>query len=80
MHYRTFVTYNVLGGALWGIGVPILGFYLGERQWVKDNIEIVLILVVVLSLVPVAWELRQHRRGNRRQVGAGRLYDPGLLQ
>ena len=62
MNYRTFVSYNIIGGALWGIGLPILGFYLGERKWVKDNIEIVLILVVVLSLVPVAIELLRHRR------------------
>ncbi|MEI7991598.1 MAG: VTT domain-containing protein [Actinomycetota bacterium] len=66
MNYRTFVSYNIIGGALWGIGLPILGFYLGERKWVKDNIEIVLILVVVLSLVPVAIELLRHRRAAAR--------------
>jgi len=66
MNYRTFVSYNIIGGALWGIGLPVLGFYLGERKWVKDNIEIVLILVVVLSLVPVAIELLRHRRAAAR--------------
>jgi len=66
MNYRTFVSYNIIGGALWGIGLPVLGFYLGERKWVKDNIEIVLILVVVLSLVPVAIELLRHRRAATR--------------
>ena len=62
MHYRTFVTYNVLGGALWGIGVPILGFYLGERQWVKDNIEIASLAIVLLSILPVIIEFVRHRR------------------
>jgi len=66
MNYRTFVSYNIIGGALWGTGLPVLGFYLGERKWVKDNIEIVLILVVVLSLVPVAIELLRHRRAATR--------------
>jgi membrane-associated protein len=65
MNYKKFVTYNVVGGVLWGAGVTILGYYLGNRPFVKNNIEIILILVVVISLVPVAWEIRQHRRGNR---------------
>mgnify|MGYP003346981355 CR=1 FL=1 len=43
----------------------MLGFWLGHIKAVKNNIEIALILVVVISLVPVAWEFRQHRRGNR---------------
>ena len=66
MRYRTFVAFNVIGGALWGIGIPILGYFLGERKWVKDNIEIVLILVVVVSLIPVALELLRHRRNASR--------------
>lgn len=65
MNYRKFVTYNVAGGVLWGAGVTLLGFWLGKNHWVKSNIEIVLIAVVVVSLLPVAWEFRQHRRGNR---------------
>ncbi len=68
MKYRTFVSFNVIGGALWGIGVPILGYFLGERKWVKDNIELVLILVVVVSLVPVAFELLRHRRNASRSA------------
>ena len=68
MKYRTFVTYNIVGGALWGIGLPILGYFLGERKWVKDNIELVLILVVIVSLVPVALELLRHRRNASRAV------------
>lgn len=68
MKYRTFVTFNIVGGALWGIGLPVLGYFLGERKWVKDNIEIVLILVVVLSLVPVAFELLRHRRNTARSA------------
>lgn len=62
MNYRTFVTYNILGGLLWGVGMPVLGYYLGEQKWVKDNIEIALIAVVVLSLLPVLFEFVRHRR------------------
>lgn len=66
MKYRTYVTYNVLGGLLWGVGVTILGFFLGSHKVVKDNIEITLIIVVALSLLPVAVEVLRHRRNARK--------------
>ena len=46
MRYRTFVTYNVVGGVLWGAGLTTLGHYLGDIDWVKNNIEVASIAVV----------------------------------
>jgi len=66
MNYRTYVTYNIAGGLLWGAGVTILGYFLGSHKVVKDNIEITLIIVVVLSLLPVAIEVVRHRRNARK--------------
>ena len=40
MNYRTFITYNVIGGVLWGAGVTTLGYFLGEIDAVKNNIEL----------------------------------------
>ena len=40
MHYRTFVTYNVIGGVLWGVGVTTLGYFLGKIEFIKNNLEI----------------------------------------
>ncbi|MCE9622348.1 MAG: VTT domain-containing protein [Actinomycetia bacterium] len=62
MHYRTFVTYNVIGGLLWGAGVTTLGYFLGEIDAVKNNIELAAIVIVAISLAPIAWELRKHRK------------------
>jgi membrane-associated protein len=62
MEYRTFTTYNVIGGAIWAIGVTTLGFYLGQVDLVKDNVEIAAIAVVAVSLIPMAFEVRRHRR------------------
>ena len=61
MHYRTFVLYNALGGALWGTGVTVLGYFLGQVPFVKSNIEFILIGIVVLSVVPIAVELLRAR-------------------
>lgn len=62
MNYRTFVTYNVVGGVLWGAGVTTLGYFLGEIDTVKNNIEIAAIVIVAISVMPIAWEWRKHRR------------------
>ncbi len=57
MHYRTFVTYNVVGGLLWGVGVTSLGYFLGQVDFVKNNIEPILLLIVFISVIPVFIEL-----------------------
>ncbi len=62
MHYRTFLSYNVIGGTLWGCGVTILGYFLGQIAFVRDNIELILLGIVVVSVVPVAIELVRSRR------------------
>lgn len=62
MHYRTFVRYNIIGGVIWGCGLPLLGYFLGQFDIVKDHIEIAVLAVVALSLLPVAIEFINHRR------------------
>jgi membrane-associated protein len=62
MHYRTFVTYNVIGALLWAVGVTTAGYFLGQIDIVKNNIEIALILIVLVSIVPMVIEVLRHRR------------------
>jgi membrane-associated protein len=62
MRYRTFVTYNVIGGLVWGSGVTLLGYYLGQIEFVKSNIEPILLLIVAISVVPVFVELFRQTR------------------
>jgi membrane-associated protein len=69
MHYRTFLIYNVIGGSLWACGVTTLGYFLGQVAFVRSNIELILIGIVVVSVVPVAVEvLRARRRSRGAQV------------
>lgn len=65
MRYRTFVTYNILGGVLWGTGVTVLGYYLGQIAFVREYVEVIIIGIVVLSLVPVVLELMRARSRTR---------------
>nr|WP_240670665.1 VTT domain-containing protein [Actinoplanes solisilvae] len=69
MPYRTFVLFNLVGGVLWGCGVTILGYFLGQIAFVRSNIELILIGIVVVSVVPVAIAALRGRlrRGARRR-------------
>ena len=52
MRYRVFLTYNIVGGILWGAGMTVLGYFLGNVPFVKNNIELVILLIVFLSILP----------------------------
>jgi len=69
MEYRTFLRYNLLGGLLWGVGVTLLGYFLGTIPFIADNVELALILVVMVSVLPIAFEfLRSRRRRTPTEV------------
>ena len=62
MRYGPFAFYTVIGGVLWGVGVTLVGYYLGNIAFIKNNIEYILIAVVLLSVIPIYFELRRARR------------------
>lgn len=68
MDYRHFVAFNVIGAFLWGVGVTVLGYFLGQVEWVHENIEIVLVGIVALSVLPIVVEVLRHRMGARREA------------
>jgi len=65
MEYGTFVRFNVVGGFLWGVGVTLLGYFLGNVPLIADNIELALLMVVAVSLIPIAIEVIKSRRAKK---------------
>jgi len=61
MDRRRFFTYSFIGALGWATGVTLLGYFLGQISLVRNHIDIMLILIVALSLVPVAVEYLRHR-------------------
>lgn len=82
MQYRTFVTFNVVGGALWAMGITLLGYFLGQVEFVEQNLEVAILTVVAISLVPIALELLKARREKRSLAldVAHDLLDPDLAE
>jgi membrane-associated protein len=70
MRYRSFLVFNVIGGTLWGAGVTLLGSWLGKHEIVKNNIEAILILIVLVSVVPIAIEYLRARSKSKKAAGA----------
>ncbi|MEU2978555.1 DedA family protein [Streptomyces hirsutus] len=69
MKYRTFLTYNLIGGVAWGSGVTLAGYWLGQIGFIKDNVETILILIVFLSVVPIIVEFLRERAKKKRGGG-----------
>jgi membrane-associated protein len=75
MNYRTFVTFNIVGGALWALGVTTLGYFLGQVDVVEENLEVAILTIVFISVLPIAvelWRSRQRRDAVDDAVDAAR--------
>ena len=70
MTFGKFIAYTAIGGVLWVFGVTILGYFLGTIPFIHDNIEIALVLIVLISLIPMAVEFLRARRKSRAEAGA----------
>lgn len=72
MNYRSFITFNVIGGTLWGAGVTLLGAALGKIDFVNAHIELILVAIVLVSVVPIAIEyLRARSKSKKAGVTPG---------
>lgn len=65
MKYRTFVLFDILGGALWIGSMTLAGYFLGEIPWVRTNIEKVAIGIVLLSVLPIIIEFIKAKKANK---------------
>lgn len=66
MDARRYLLYSLIGGVAWAAGVTLLGYWLGQIPFVRDNIELMLILIVALSVLPIVVEVVRARLEARR--------------
>jgi membrane-associated protein len=65
MDRRRFFTYSLIGAFLWATGVTLLGYFLGQVAFVGQHIDVMLILIVLISVIPMAVEYLRHRSQDR---------------
>ncbi len=62
MHYGQFISYNIIGGLVWTALFTFGGYFFGNLPIVKEHFHEVVLGIIVLSVVPVLYELYKHKR------------------
>ncbi len=53
MKYSTYITFCIIGATLWVSSITLIGYFLGNNEWVKHNFEKVVFGIVAFSVVPM---------------------------
>lgn len=61
MTYSYFLSYNVIGGLIWIALFTFGGYYIGNIPIIKDNFSIVTVLIILISVLPIAYEMIRNR-------------------
>ena len=62
MHYRLFVIFSALGSFLWITSLTVAGYYFGNIPVVKDNLTLIILGIIAISLLPAFIEIIRHRK------------------
>jgi membrane-associated protein len=62
MKYAYYLRNNIIGALSWGVIVPLIGFFLGQIEFVRENVILVTLALVALSLIPVILEVIKAKR------------------
>jgi membrane-associated protein len=68
MEYRTFITYNIVGGFFWAGGVTLLGYFLGQLPIVEENFEVAIFVIIFISILPPIVHILQDPKHRKQLV------------
>lgn len=61
MKYQKFLPFDILGGAIWILSLTFAGYFLGEIKWIRENIELVALGIIFISILPIIIEIIKHK-------------------
>jgi membrane-associated protein len=61
MPYPRFALYNISGAILWVVSLGYAGYFFGNIPLIKDNLTVVIITIIILSILPGVFEYLRHR-------------------
>lgn len=68
MSYGKFLSYNIVGGVGWVALFTFGGYFFGNIPFVRGHFSLVIIAIILISLVPVLWEILKHRREKKKKT------------
>lgn len=66
MNYGLFLRYNIIGAILWVVGITYIGYWFGNIPVVKKHFGLVVIGIIVVSVLPMAFEIMKAMRAKHR--------------
>lgn len=70
MNFKIFFLHTVVGAILWIGSLSVLGFYLGEIEAVRENVEWIVIFLIMVTLIPIIHTYRKEKKlARERNVG-----------
>lgn len=66
MHYTWFITYNAFGGVLWVAIFCYTGYLFGDQPFVQDNLKLLIVAIIVISVLPAVFEVLRAKMKNAR--------------
>lgn len=61
MTYKKYITYCIAGAIVWVTVLTLAGYIFGSHPWVKKNFELVVFGIILISLLPIAFEFLKHK-------------------
>jgi membrane-associated protein len=62
MNYRLYVMFSVLGGVAWIGSLTLAGYFFGNIPIIKNNLTLMIIVIIFISFIPAILEYLKHRR------------------
>lgn len=67
MRYPVFLGFDIVGGIAWGGGATLLGYFLGNNEFVHHNLEKIILAILFVSMLPAFISLGRVYRNRRRE-------------
>ncbi len=62
MKYKIYILYCISGAVLWVTSITLLGYFLGNIEWVKVNFEKFVLGIVVISVLPIIFKAIKRKK------------------
>lgn len=67
MQYSRFLSYSLGGGFIWVLSFTLAGYFLGSIPFIKNNLKLVFVLIIFVSVLPIVIEVIKHKLAAKKK-------------